>query len=53
MLTAETTRQAVITGLAAGADGYITKPFQTDILIDAITTLFGLTQSRACPWTYV
>jgi two-component system, OmpR family, response regulator len=53
MLTAETTRQAVITGLAGGADGYITKPFQTDILINAIKTMFGLTHSRVCPWTYV
>ena len=53
MLTAETTRQAVITGLAGGADGYITKPFHTDILINAIKTMFGLTHGRVCPWAYV
>ena len=53
MLTAETTRQAVITGLAGGADGYITKPFQTDILINAIKTMFGLAHGRVCPWAYV
>jgi CheY-like chemotaxis protein len=42
MLTAKTTREAVIKGLAAGADGYITKPFQTDILVQAIKTVFGI-----------
>jgi two-component system, OmpR family, response regulator len=53
MLTAETTRQSVITGLACGADGYITKPFHTDILVNAIKTMFGLTHGRVCPWAYV
>jgi CheY-like chemotaxis protein len=53
MLTAESTRQSVINGLAAGADGYITKPFQTDILVNAIQTIFGLAHSRAgAPWGY-
>ena len=42
MLTAKTTREAVIKGLAGGADGYITKPFQTDVLIKAIRTVFGM-----------
>jgi two-component system OmpR family response regulator len=42
MLTAKTTREAVIKGLAGGADGYITKPFQTDVLIKAIKTVFGM-----------
>jgi two-component system OmpR family response regulator len=42
MLTAKTTREAVIRGLAGGADGYITKPFQTDVLIKAIKTMFGM-----------
>jgi DNA-binding response OmpR family regulator len=42
MLTAKTTREAVIKGLAHGADGYITKPFQTDVLIKAIKTVFGM-----------
>lgn len=52
MLTAESTRQSVITGLAAGADGYITKPFHTDVLVNAIRTIFGLAHSRVCPWAY-
>jgi CheY-like chemotaxis protein len=42
MLTAKTTREAVIKGLAGGADGYITKPFQTDVLMKAIRTMFGM-----------
>jgi CheY-like chemotaxis protein len=52
MLTGESTRQSVIRGLAAGADGYITKPFHTDILVNAIQTIFGLTHTRVCPWAY-
>jgi CheY-like chemotaxis protein len=52
MLTAESTRQSVLKGLAAGADGYITKPFHTDILVNAIQTIFGLTHTRVCPWAY-
>ena len=42
MLTAKTTREAVIKGLSHGADGYITKPFQTDVLVKAIKTMFGM-----------
>jgi CheY-like chemotaxis protein len=42
MLTAKTTREAVLKGLAGGADGYITKPFQTDVLVKAIKTMFGM-----------
>ena len=42
MLTAKTTRESVIKGLAGGADGYITKPFQTDVLVKAIRTVFGM-----------
>jgi two-component system OmpR family response regulator len=42
MLTAKTTREAVIRGLAGAADGYITKPFQTDVLIKAVKTMFGM-----------
>ena len=46
MLTAKTTREAVIKGLAGGADGYITKPFQTDVLVKAIQTMFGMSHGR-------
>lgn len=41
MLTAKATREAVIKGLAGGANGYITKPFQIEVLVKAIQTLFG------------
>ena len=47
MLTAKTTREAVIKGLAGGADGYITKPFQTDVLVKAIKTMFGISDGAA------
>jgi len=51
MLTAKTTREAVIKGLAGGADGYITKPFQTEVLVKAIKTMFGMAQGAdRDPW---
>lgn len=50
MLTAKTTREAVIKGLAAGADGYITKPFQTDVLVKAIKTMFGMSDAPGETW---
>jgi DNA-binding response OmpR family regulator len=43
MLTAETTREAVLKGLQGGADGYVTKPFEPDILITAVKTVLGMT----------
>jgi len=42
MLTAKATRDAVLKGLAGGADGYITKPFEPDALIKAIKAVMGL-----------
>lgn len=42
MLTGKATRDAVINGLAGGADGYITKPFETEVLSKAIKTVLGL-----------
>ncbi|HYC46905.1 MAG TPA: response regulator [Burkholderiales bacterium] len=44
MITAKATREAVLKGLAGGADGYITKPFQPEALTTAIRTMFGLAQ---------
>jgi two-component system OmpR family response regulator len=43
MLTAKATREAVLKGLHAGADGYVTKPFQVDSLIQAVRVVLGLT----------
>ena len=42
MLTGKATREAVIKGLAGGADGYVTKPFEADALIEAVRTVLGL-----------
>lgn len=55
MLTGKSTRQAVIKGLAAGADGYLTKPFEPESLIRAVRTVLGLgngdTGPANDPWT--
>jgi two-component system OmpR family response regulator len=42
MITAEATREAVRKGLQAGADGYITKPFEPDCLVTAVRQVLGL-----------
>lgn len=42
MLTGKATREAVIRGLASGADGYITKPFEPEALMRAVGTVLGL-----------
>ncbi len=41
MLTAKATREAVLKGLAGGADGYITKPFEADALVKAVKAVLG------------
>jgi CheY-like chemotaxis protein len=42
MLTAKATRDAVLKGLAGGADGYITKPFEAEVLVKAVKVVLGL-----------
>jgi CheY-like chemotaxis protein len=42
MLTAEATRQAVLKGLLAGADGYVTKPFDPEAVTTAVKAVLGL-----------
>lgn len=42
MLTAKATREAVLKGLAGGADGYVTKPVEADSLLQAMHTVVGL-----------
>jgi len=44
MLTAKATRDAVLKGLAGGADGYITKPFEIEVLIKAVNVVLGLSE---------
>ncbi len=57
MLTAKATRDAVLKGLAGGADGYITKPFEIDVLVNAVNVVLGLseedqtTKANKDPWS--
>jgi two-component system OmpR family response regulator len=41
MLTAKATREDVLRGLAGGADGYITKPFDHDTLMRGVRAVLG------------
>jgi CheY-like chemotaxis protein len=53
MLTSIATRESVIKGLVCGADGYVTKPFQVQVLVKAIQTIFGLAHERSAgPWEH-
>jgi two-component system, OmpR family, response regulator len=42
MLTGKAQREDVMRGLAGGADGYITKPFDRDVLLTGIRAVLGL-----------
>jgi CheY-like chemotaxis protein len=42
MLTAEAKRESVMRGLAGGADGYITKPFERQVLLDGVKAVLGI-----------
>jgi two-component system, OmpR family, response regulator len=42
MATAKATREAVLQGLRRGANGYVTKPYDVQILMSAIRTVLGL-----------
>jgi len=42
MLTGRARREDVMRGLAGAADGYITKPFDRDVLVTAIRAVLGL-----------
>jgi len=46
MLTAKATRDAVLKGLAGGANGYVTKPFEIDVLIRAVNVVLGLSEGE-------
>ena len=42
MLTAEAKRESVVRGLGGGADGYITKPFERDVLLEGVKAVLGI-----------
>ena len=42
MCTARATREGVLEGLQHGADGYVTKPFEVDVLLKAVKSVIGL-----------
>lgn len=46
MITAEATRESVLKGLQAGADGYITKPFEPDCVVTAVRQVLGITRRK-------
>jgi len=43
MLTAQTSRTDVLRGLSGGVNGYITKPFEHDVLMKSLRAVLGLT----------
>jgi two-component system, OmpR family, response regulator len=47
MLTVEATREAVLKGLLGGANGYLTKPFEHEILTRAVRAVLGLPSPAA------
>lgn len=46
MLTGQATREAVLKGVASGADGYITKPFEPEVLLQAVRTVLGMPEEK-------
>lgn len=51
LLTGRTTKEDVMRGLIMGADGYITKPFEFDVLIAAIKAVLGADRPDETPKT--
>lgn len=42
MATAKATRESVLNGLQRGADGYVTKPYDMDVLLKTVKTVLGI-----------
>jgi CheY-like chemotaxis protein len=49
LLTAKATRESVLRGLRGGADGYITKPFEIDVLMKGVKAVLGLDGAPPAP----
>jgi len=47
MLTADARRESVTRGLLAGADGYLTKPFDAAALVAGVRAVLGLAEPTA------
>jgi two-component system OmpR family response regulator len=45
MLTSQASREDVLRGLAGGADGYITKPYEQEALLTGIKAVLGMHRS--------
>ena len=42
MLTADAARESVMRGIAGGADGYVTKPFERAMLLEGVKAVLGI-----------
>jgi len=42
MMTAKSTRESVLQGIRRGANGYVTKPFNVDVLLKAVKSVLGV-----------
>ncbi len=42
MMTAKSTRESVLQGIKRGANGYVTKPFNVDVLLKAVKSVLGV-----------
>lgn len=42
MMTADARQESIVRGLAGGADGYITKPFEPKVLVEGVKAILGL-----------
>lgn len=51
MVTVKATREAVLTGLLRGANGYVTKPYDMPVLLKAVRTVLGLPKAADGNWS--
>lgn len=51
MVTVKATREAVLTGLLRGANGYVTKPYDMPVLLKAVRSVLGLPKVVDTSWS--